>query len=57
MVNKEFWQPLLDWIRLTVYEKNHAIEEKDMEIYHLVDSAEEAYKEIKELSKDKHLFG
>jgi uncharacterized protein (TIGR00730 family) len=57
LVNKEFWQPLLDWIRLTVYEKNHAIEQKDMNIYHLVDNAEEAYKEIKELSKDKHLFG
>jgi len=57
LVNKEFWQPLLNWIRTTVYEKNHAIEEKDMDIYHLVDSADEAYKLIKELSKDKHLFG
>ena len=57
LVNKEFWQPLLDWIKTTVCEKNHAIEAKDMEIYHLVDNAEEAYKLIKELSKEKHLFG
>ena len=56
LVNREFWQPLLDWIKTTVYEKNKAIDEKDMEIYHLVDSAEEAYEEIKVLAKDKHLF-
>ena len=57
LVNKEFWQPLLDWIKTTVYEKNKAIEQKDMDIYHLVDTADEAYKLIKELSKSKHLFG
>jgi predicted Rossmann-fold nucleotide-binding protein len=39
-----------------MYEKNQAIERKDMQIYHLVDTAEEAYNLIKNLSKDKNLF-
>lgn len=56
LVNREFWQPLLDWMRKMMFEKNKAISEEDMKIYHLVDSAEEAYKLIKDLSKDKNLF-
>ena len=56
LVNKAFWQPLLTWIKNTLYEKERAIDLQDMGIYHLVDNAEEAYQLIKELSKDKHLF-
>jgi uncharacterized protein (TIGR00730 family) len=56
LVNKEYWQGLLDWIKTTVYEKNKAVDKEDLETFHLVDNAEEAYKLIKELSKDRHLF-
>ncbi len=56
LVYKDFWQPLLDWIKTTLYEKSHAIDEKDMEIYRLVDSAEEAYEQIQELSKITDFF-
>lgn len=56
LVNREFWQPLLDWIKSSIYEKNKAIDKADMEIYHLVNNADEAYKLIKELSKNKNLF-
>ncbi|HVY67916.1 MAG TPA: TIGR00730 family Rossman fold protein [Patescibacteria group bacterium] len=56
LVNREFWTPLLDWIRSSMFEKNHAIAQDDMEIYHLVDNAEEAYEVIKDLGKNKHLF-
>ncbi len=42
LVNKEFWGPLVEWIRTTMYEKNHSIAKKDLELFHLVDSAEEA---------------
>lgn len=41
LVNKEYWQPLLDWIRGVVWGKNRAISEGDMDLYHLVDTAEE----------------
>jgi len=43
LIGKEYWTPLLEWIRTTVFEKNHAISEKDMSIYHLVDSVDEAF--------------
>jgi hypothetical protein len=54
LVSDKFWGPLLDWIWETIYEQNHAIDEKDMEIYHLADTAEEAYEYIKKLPE--HLF-
>ncbi len=54
LISEEFWGPLLDWIWETVYEKNHAIDETDMDIYHLVETAEEAYEYIKTLPE--HLF-
>ncbi len=56
LVNKQFWQPLLDWIKTTMWERTKTINEADMKIYHLVDSASEAYAVIKELTKQKHLF-
>lgn len=56
LINKEFWQELLDWIKTTMLEKEKAIDKEDMEVYHLVDNADEAYELIKELSKKKHLF-
>jgi len=56
LISEAFWGPLLDWIYTVVYEKNHAIDQKDMDIYHLVDNADAAYEYIKRLPKDKHLF-
>ena len=53
LVNKEYWDPLLTWIQKSLYEKNRAIDKKDMAIYHLVDDAEEAYRLIKKLVKKK----
>lgn len=49
LVNKEHWEPLLDWIEKVIYEKNHAISKEDMDIYHLVDTAQEAYAYVKSL--------
>ena len=56
LVNKEFWTPLLNWVEEYVYKRNNAINKADMEIYHLVDNASEAFEIIKDLSKNKHLF-
>jgi hypothetical protein len=49
LVNKEFWAPLLKWMEEYMYEKNKAIDKEDVDIYHLVDSGEEAFKYIKKL--------
>jgi uncharacterized protein (TIGR00730 family) len=42
LVNKEYWSPLLDWIRGEIWGKNRAIKEEDMDLFHLVDTAEDA---------------
>ena len=42
-MNREFWQSLLDWLRGVVWGNNRAISEEDMDLYRLVDTAEEAY--------------
>ncbi len=52
LVNKEFWSPLVDWIKSTMYEKNNAIAEKDLDLFHLVDNAEEACQFIRKCAID-----
>jgi uncharacterized protein (TIGR00730 family) len=51
LVNKKYWQPLLDWIEEVIYKENKAINKEDMELYHLVDNADEAFKLLKKLTK------
>ncbi|MEK7479567.1 MAG: TIGR00730 family Rossman fold protein [Patescibacteria group bacterium] len=50
IVNREYWTPLLKYIEEVVYKKNNAISKEDMNIYHLVDTADEAYALIKKLT-------
>lgn len=45
---KEYWEPLLDWIDKTLYEKNKAIGERDKEIFKLFDNSDQAYRYISE---------
>lgn len=52
LVNKDFWSPLLEWIKNVVCEKNNAISKDDLNLFHLVDSAEEAYQYIKECANE-----
>lgn len=42
LYGKEFWTPLLTWIEQTLYAQG-MISKEDMEIYHVVDSVDEAY--------------
>ncbi len=55
LVNKSFWTPLLNWIEETVLRKDKAIDESDTKLYHLVDSAEEATKFLKDLLEQRKL--
>jgi len=48
VIGKDYWQPLFDWLRSEVYQKRDAIYEKDLKIFRLVDSAEEAMEIIRE---------
>lgn len=56
LVGEHYWGGLLDWIKNTIYEENKAIDEDDMDIYHLVDDAEEAFDLIKREMKKRPKF-
>jgi uncharacterized protein (TIGR00730 family) len=43
LVGKDFWQPLFDWMKSSLLEKNKTIGKKDFDLFHIVDSAEEAH--------------
>jgi uncharacterized protein (TIGR00730 family) len=46
LFGKEYWTPLLSFIEKTLYEDNKKIDKKDMELYKLVDSVDEAFEYI-----------
>lgn len=53
LVSKSYWGPLIKWIEEGVYEQFNAIDQEDLKIYALVDSAEEAYSIIKDTPERK----
>lgn len=46
-VGIDYWKALFDFIENIVYKEHKGIDKEDMKIYHLVDSADEAFKIIK----------
>ena len=48
LVNREFWSPLLAWIKERMWEEERYIDKDDLSILRLVDSAEEAFEIIKQ---------
>jgi len=46
LVGKEYWQGLIDWIRSTMLHKEHNINEADLDLFKIVDTADEAVKHI-----------
>ena len=52
-VGKEYWQPLFDWLNIEVHQEHKAINKKELGIFQIVDSAEEAFKIIKAKKKIK----
>jgi len=46
LVGRDYWQPLMEFIKKTLYETHKSIDEKDMELYMLVDSIDEAFEYI-----------
>jgi uncharacterized protein (TIGR00730 family) len=48
LVGKKYWEGLLNWIVNTVLNDEHNISEKDLELFHMVDTADEAVAIINE---------
>jgi uncharacterized protein (TIGR00730 family) len=42
LVNKKFWSGLMDWIKQTLLEENNNISPKDLNLFRIVDTADEA---------------
>jgi len=48
LVGISYWEGLIEWIRKVMLEKEHNINEKDLEIFKIVDTADEAVEHIDE---------
>ena len=42
LVRSAFWNGLMDWIKAVLLEQNATISAKDLDLIHVVDTAEEA---------------
>ncbi len=42
LVGKKYWEGLLAWVKQTMLLEEHNISEKDLELFHIVDEADEA---------------
>ncbi|MEN9400201.1 MAG: hypothetical protein RL632_1304 [Bacteroidota bacterium] len=51
LVGKEYWGGLIDWIQKVMLEEEHNISASDMQMFSLVDTAEEAYNYIDDFYK------
>lgn len=47
LVSKKYWQPMITWLSESVYDEYHDINAEDLELFHLVDTAEEAFEIVK----------
>lgn len=56
LVGKEFWTPLLQYINDMVFEKYKAIDKEDLMLYHLVDTAQEAFDIITKSPPRKEIY-
>jgi hypothetical protein len=46
LVGKEYWIGLLDWVKETMLEKDGNISEKDLDLFRLVDTSDQAVKVV-----------
>lgn len=56
LVGKEFWTPLLTYINDMLYDKYKTIDKEDMQLYHLVDTAQEAFDIIHKSPPRKEIY-
>jgi len=47
LIGREYWSPIVDCMKDHIYKKFDAIDEEDMDIYQVVDTAKEAFEIIK----------
>ncbi len=55
LVGEAFWNPLMHWIKVTVYGMNKAISKEDLGLFNVVDDAHQAMLLIREMMHKKHI--
>ena len=55
LIGKEFWSGLINWIKDVLLKEENNISEEDLDLIKIVDSPEEAVKQINEFYKKYHL--
>ena len=55
LIGTEFWSGLINWIKDVLLKEENNISEEDLDLIKIVDSAEEAVKQINEFYKKYHL--
>lgn len=51
VIGKEFWDPLMAWMKQVMLKEKCAVSEEDLQIINIVDTPEEAFKMIKTFAK------
>lgn len=54
LVGTEFWKGLVDWIKTTLLEKFNNISPEDMDLFHLVDTADEVVHILEKFYSNSH---
>ena len=54
-IGKAYWSGLIDWIKTTMLAREGNISEKDLDLFGIVDSAEDAYMYIDDFYKSHQL--
>ena len=55
LVNKKFWQPMINWMKESMIKEYKTINPQDIKLFHVVDTAEQAMKFIRK-SKERTIF-
>ncbi|MDO5608961.1 MAG: TIGR00730 family Rossman fold protein [Capnocytophaga sp.] len=54
LVGTEFWKGLLDWVKTTLLDKFNNISPEDMELFHVVDTADEVVEILEKFYSSSH---
>ncbi|MEK7201466.1 MAG: LOG family protein, partial [Patescibacteria group bacterium] len=46
LYGREYWEPIVELFRSHLFQKYHSIDEADLDLFHVVDSVDEAYEYI-----------
>lgn len=55
LYGKDFWDPMVDFFKKTMLKEYKTISKEDLDLFHVVDSVDEAFKYIVKVSNGKNV--